>query len=291
MKRRVAWTIPGLMIAILLVACGGSGGSSDAAKTASARSADANDAATVTAFAGSSRTSSGGSSSTNITGSGSASTKVAGKAGGFIFATLAPAGSAGSAGSAPSAAGTPRGTGSGTVISAGSASTPGASRATGSGPTSRAGTPAGVQGSTYTDPQGRYTLQIPQGWSVQQTGNTGIDFQAAPSTLKGAFQIAAEDIGAAMTIDDYAVGTRDSIKQTVSSYQDLQGGIQQTTINGMPARRFDFSGQDGNTTLRAAVFVVKKGTIAYGFLIAADPADFDAVFAQAKQFIDTFAFL
>ncbi len=60
----------------------------------------------------------------------------------------------------------------------------------------------------------------------------------------------------------------------------------------MPARRFDFSGQDGNTDhLRAAVFVVKKGTIAYGFLIAADPADFDAVFAQAKQFIDTFAFL
>ena len=34
-----------------------------------------------------------------------------------------------------------------------------------------------------------------------------------------------------------------------------------------------------------------KGTTAYGFLIAAPPEDFDAVFAQAKQFLDTFAFL
>jgi len=148
-----------------------------------------------------------------------------------------------------------------------------------------------VQGNTYTDPQGRYTLTIPQGWRVQLTNGMDIDFQAAPTALQGAFQIAAEDIGAGITIDDYAVGTMDSIKSSVTSYTPIQGGIQQTTISGMPARRFDFSGKDGTTSLRAAVFVVKKDTTAYGFLIVAAPADFDAVFAQAKQFIDTFAFL
>jgi hypothetical protein len=269
MKRHVAYTIMGSTIVLLLAACGG-GGASNANKTATARTADANDAATVTAFAGRGQTSVGG----TTTGA-PAGTAVSGKAGGFKFATLAPAG-------------TPRGTAAG----AGSAgATPSGTRAAGSSVAGRSGTPAGVQGNTYTDPQGRYTLQIPQGWRVQQTGTADIDFQAAPTSLKGAFQIAAEEIGTGLTIDDYAIGTMESIRQSVDSYQEIAGGIQQTTISGMPARRFDFSGMDGTTTLRAAVFVVKKGTTAYGFLIAADPADFDAVYAQAKQFIDTFAFL
>ena len=180
----------------------------------------------------------------------------------------------------------------GTATNAGSsAATPGAARTTGTASASRSGTPAGVSGNTYTDPQGRFKMTIPQGWRVQTTNGMDVDFEATPAALKGAFQIAAEDVGAGVTLDDYAIGTMDSIKGSISSFQSLQGGIQEATISGMPARRFDFSGTDGTTDVRAAVFVVKKGTTAYGFLIAADPADFDAVFAQAKQFIDSFAFL
>ncbi len=259
------------MIALLLVACGGNGAST-ADKTASARTADANDAATVTAFASGGQSASAGTSSAANPG-----TSVAGGKGGFAFATF-PVGPSGGPAPTPrsaasggtSAAGTPRGT----VISAGST-----------------GTPAGLVGNKYTDPQGRFTLTVPQGWQVQ-AASSGIDFEAAPSSaLRGAFQIAAEEVGTGITIDDYATGTMDSIKQTVTNYQDVQGGIQQTTVAGLPARRFDFTGQDGTTNLRAAIIVVMKGTTAYGFLIAAAPQDFDAVFAQAKQFLDTFAFV
>ncbi len=277
MKRRVASTIPGLMIVLLLAACGG-GGTGAPDKTATARTADANDAATVTAFAGSGRTPGAGVVANTNPGP---TTNTASGKGGFAFATF-PSGASGgpapttrSAASGTAVAGTPRGT----VISAGSA---------------RTGTPAGLNGNSYTDPQGRFTLMVPQGWRVQQPSSTDIDFQAAPtaaSALRGAFQIAAEDIGTGITLDDYASGTMDSIKQTVTNYKDVQGGIQQATVGGQPARRFDFTGQDGTTNLRAAIIVVKKGMTAYGFLIAAPPEDFDAVFAQAKQFIDTFAFL
>ena len=272
MKRRVASTIPGLMIAVLLVACGGSG-ASNAGKTASAARANANDAATVTAFASGGRGAGSAAASTANPGAG-VGTSVAGGKGGFAFATF-PVGPSGgptprSAAGGTSAAGTARGT----VISAGST-----------------GTPAGLVGNTYTDPQGRFTLMVPQGWRVQ-SASSGIDFEAAPSSaLRGAFQIAAEQVGTGITIDDYATGTMDSIKQTITNYQDVQGGIQQTTIAGQSARRFDFTGQDGTTNLRAAIIVVMRGTTAYGFLIAAPPEDFDAVFAQAKQFLDTFAFL
>jgi hypothetical protein len=261
------------MIALLLVACGGSSGANDANKTVAARAADANDAATVTAFASSGRSAGTGSASTASPGAG-VGTSVAGGKGGFAFATF-PVGSAGgpapTARSAASGGTSAAGTARGTVISA--------------------GTPAGLVGNKYTDPQGRFTLTVPQGWQVQ-AASSGIDFEAAPaSALRGAFQIAAEEVGTGITVDDYATGTMDSIKQTVTNYQDVQGGIQQTTVAGLPARRFDFTGQDGTTNLRAAIIVVMKGTTAYGFLIAAAPQDFDAVFAQAKQFIDTFAFL
>jgi hypothetical protein len=276
MKRRVAYTIPGLMILLLLVACGGNSGASNANQTATARTADANDAATVTAFAGGGRSASG-----STTGTTSGGTSVAGGKGSFAFATFpsgpanGPAPTTRSGTGSTAAAGAPRGT----VVSAGGTST------------SRNGTPAGLVGNTYTDPQGRFTLKVPQGWSVQPASE-GIDFEAAPSSaLRGAFQIAAEDVGTGITIDDYATGTMDSIKQTITNYQDVQGGIQQTTIAGQPARRFDFTGQDGTTNLRAAIIVVMRGMTAYGFLIAAPPEDFDAVFAQAKQFLDTFAFL
>ncbi len=287
MKRRVASTIPGMMIVLLLAACGGNGSVSDANKTATARTADANDAATVTAFAGNRASSAGSSSTANPGANVAGSTSVAGGKGGFTFATFpsGPPGGSGlttrSAAAGTSVIGTPRGT----VINArGPASTTG----TGTGP---AGTPAGLVGNKYTDPQGRFTLMVPQGWRVQPI-STGIDFQAAPSSaLRGAFQIAAEEVGAGITLDNYVTSTMDSIKQTVTNYQDLQGGIQQMTVAGQPARRFDFSAQDGTTNLRAAVIVVMKGTTAYGFLIAAAPADFDAVFAQAKQFLDTFSFL
>ncbi|MGI8691005.1 MAG: hypothetical protein ACR2M3_20690 [Thermomicrobiales bacterium] len=285
MKRRVASTIPGMMIVLLLAACGG-GSASDANMTATARTADVNDAATVTAFAGG-RGSSAGSASTASSGASSAgSTSVAGGKGGFVFATFPSGPSGGPAPTTRSAVstsviGTPRGT----VINA---NRPASTTGTGTG---LAGTPAGLVGNKYTDPQGRFTLMVPQGWRVEQS-SAGIDFQAAPSSaLRGAFQIAAEEVGTGITLDDYATSTMDGIKQTVTNYQDLQGGIQQTTLAGQPARRFDFTAQDGTTNLRAAVIVVMKGTTAYGFLIAAAPADFDAVFAQAKQFLDTFAFL
>jgi hypothetical protein len=285
MERRIAQTIGGFTIVLLLVACGGNNGNDTANKTATARTADANDAATVTAFAGG-RTSGAGTTTGATPGAAlGAGTRVAGKAGGFAFATLAPGGATGGG---QSAASTPRGT----VSNAGaSGATPGASRTTGSASAGNGGTPAGVSGNTYTDPQGRFKLTIPQGWQVQNTSGASVDFEATPNALKGAFQIAAETVGTGTTIDDYASGTMDSIKQSVTNYQDAQNGIQQTTVAGLPARRFDFTAQDGTTNLRAAVIVVEKGTTAYGFLIAADPADFDAVFAQAKQFIDTFAFL
>lgn len=285
MKRHIFQTIFGFSLVVLLAACGGDNGKK-AAITATAGVAATADTATVTAIAvnrlggsASNGNPSGNTSGNPILG-GKSNTNAGGK-GGFIFATL-PAG-----GGSQSPAGTARGTVTAAGSSGGTSGTPGTGRGTGT-----AGTPAGLVGNKFTDPQGRYTFTVPQGWRVQAADpNAGIDFQAAPVTLRGAFQIAAEEVGTGITIDDYATGTMASIQSSVTNYQSVSNGVQQVMVGGLPGRRFDFTGTDTGSTLRAAVFVVKKGTTAYGFLIAATPEDFDAVFAQAKQMIDTFAFL
>src|SRR5438270_7993418 len=89
--QRLAHIIAGLTIALLLAACGGGGGASDANKTATARTSAANDAATVTAFAGGRASSSGGTSAPSGTG-----TRAAGRAG-FVFATFPSGGTSGNA--------------------------------------------------------------------------------------------------------------------------------------------------------------------------------------------------
>lgn len=287
MKRHLFQTIFGFSLVVLLAACGGDN-AKKAAVTATAAVAATADTATVTAIAVNRQggSASSGNPSGNTSGNpilGGNTTTAAGGKGGFIFATLP----AGGAGGSQSPAGTPRGT----VTAAGSGGNTNGTPAAGRG-TRVAGTPPGLVGNTFTDPQGRYTFTVPQGWRVQSADpSAGIDFQAAPATLRGAFQIAAEEVGTGITIDDYATGTMASIQGSVTNYQPVSKGVQQVTIGGLPGRRFDFTGTDTGSTLRAAVFVVKKGTTAYGFLIAATPEDFDTVFAQAKQMLDTFAFL
>ena len=123
MERRVGQSIAGLTIVLLLVACGGSGSSGNAGKTATAQTSAINDAATVTAFAGG-RTSGAGRPppAQRLARPPASGTRVAGKSGGFAFATLSPGGAAGSG---QAAAGTPRGT----VTNAGATgATPSASR-------------------------------------------------------------------------------------------------------------------------------------------------------------------
>lgn len=265
MNRRIAQTTIGVMVALLLVACGGGGGS-DANKTATARTADANDAATVTAFAG-------GSQNTGNTGSGTRTATGAAANGGnggfFRFATL-PAGNA--SGPSATAVGTARGT-----------------TAAGTG---RAGTPAGVAGNMYTDPQGRYSFTIPQGWRIQQPSDTTIDIQAAPpSSLQGILQIASDSIVTGTSLDDYVNSTMSDLKSGLPNYQTVPNSVQNLTIGGLDARRFDFTGSQSGTNLKGAVFIVRKGQNAYVLLVAAIARDFDTVLAQARITVDSFTLL
>ena len=264
--RRLAGTIAGMTVALLLVACGGGG----VDRTATSRAGDASDSATVTAVARGSGTS--GAGSANTTGA----TGTAGKGsntGSFRFATL-PSGSTGGTVSTAAGGNAPRGTTS--------ASTPGSVRSTA----------VGVSGSMYKDPQGRYTFTIPQGWRVQQSSSAAADIQISPpQSLRGIVQIASEDVDPSTTLDDYANGMMDILQNSVTNYQTVPNSTQSLKISGIDARRFDFTGQQSGVTLKVAVFITRKDSSAYSLIVAAAPQDFDTVLAQARVTVDSFTFL
>jgi hypothetical protein len=261
MRRCGVATACGALILLALTACGGSGATSTQ-KAQTATAGAARDAATVTAFAQSRVTGTPGTPGTSAgTRSAGTPTTSAGKGPIFTFATF-PAGGGSS----------------------------GPTARAGASPSSRA-TAAGVRGSTYTDPQGRFTFAIPAGWLVQQQ-SSDVDVAVAPQNLHGAFTLQSDTMPADASLDDYASAVLQDIQTTLTNFTLIQNSAQQATIGGQPAVRFEFTGggQSGNT-LHGVVYVVNKGTRVYGLYVVATPEDFDAVNNQVRALLDSFTFM
>jgi hypothetical protein len=251
---------------VLLSACGG-GDASVTRKAQTATAGAASDAATVTAFAQSRATGTPGGQGSSA---GTAGTAAAGSRKGpiFTFSTIAAGGAA-----------------------TGRNATPGATARANATPASRA-TAAGVRGSTYTDPQGRFTFQIPSGWVVQQPSTGAADVEVAPQNLRGALRLASDTMPPDASLSDYASAVLDNIQTSFSNFQLVSGPTQQaTTFGGQPAVRYEFTGTQSGTDLHGVVYVVNKDATVYGIFIAAATADFNALIAQVKPLIDSFTFL
>ena len=259
MKRALS-IAAGVMMLFALVACGSDGAATARVQTATAGAA--NDNATVTAFAAARTSATPGGRSGTTTGGG---TTAAGGRSGFLFATFpAAANTAGSGASAP-----PRTPG------AGQSSIP----------------PGSVSGSTYTDGRGRFRFTIPQGWQTQSATQSGVDVQAVPTgALDGLVQISSEST-ASLSLDDYVTRVQNGLKGTVANFQLVPNSLQDATIGGEPARRFEFTGTLSGAPVHSVVFVVKRGTTTYGLILVATQTDFDTVAAQAKVITDSFTFL
>jgi hypothetical protein len=272
---------------LVLTACGGGSGAASTRKAQTATAGAVSDAATVTAFAkGQAATTPGAQGGTNTTGvagttgtTGTTGTPAAsaGKSPFFTFATVG-AGGAGGAGGGTTGRGATAGTGPATGTGANAS------------PASRA-TAAGVRGSTYTDPQGRFSFTIPSGWTVQQSTNSNVDVEVAPPNLRGAFRLASDAMPADASLSDYASAVLDNIQTSFTNFQLIGNvGGQTAMIGGQVAVRYEFTGSQSGTDLHGVVYIVNKGDTVYGIFIAAATSDFDALNNQVKPLLDSFTF-
>lgn len=160
--------------------------------------------------------------------------------------------------------------------------------------------PVGAQGTTYTDPQGRYSFTVPAGWqptTPPQTGNlppgTAISgvFNAAPP-LNGNINIVTVALPSSVPLDQVATQSRDNVAKSVPGYQEIAGGIQSTTLGGQPARRYDYALTPPNSPkLHGAQVLAVQGNTVFVLTFTAADADFATFFQQGSGILSSFKYL
>lgn len=153
-----------------------------------------------------------------------------------------------------------------------------------------------AQGATYTDPQGRFTFTVPSGW---QQGNpppsanlppgtvVGAVF-SAPAPLNGNFNLVTVAIPAGTNLDQVATQSRAGVAQSLPGYEEAPGGIQNLTVAGQPARRYDYfltPPQSGR--LHGAQIITEQANTLYVLTFTAAENDFNTFFQQAGTVLNS----
>lgn len=125
------------------------------------------------------------------------------------------------------------------------------------------------QGSLYSDPQGRFSFNLPAGWKTAVPYDSA---QAAYFTYSvqqgsvGELIIMIEELPFSANIDQYAAAAEENGFKQLPGYKP--GTQLPTTIFGLPAikKNFTFSPQTG-LTLQAEAYIFVSGNFAYTILL------------------------
>lgn len=160
-----------------------------------------------------------------------------------------------------------------------------------------AATAVGAQGTTFSDPQGRYTFTVPNGWQAEPPPqNTNVPpgtaiggVFTAPAPLNGNFNVVTVSIPTGANLDQITTQSRASVAQSVPGYQEGPGGIQNLTLGGQPARRYDYflTPQQGGKLHGAQVIALQNNTV-YILTFTAAENDFDTFFQQGAPTLNSF---
>jgi hypothetical protein len=160
-------------------------------------------------------------------------------------------------------------------------------------------TAVGAQGATYTDPQGRYTFTVPSGWQLAappQSANlppgtaiSSIFSAAAP--LNGNFNVVTVAVPAGASLDQIVTQSRDNVAKSLPGYEEGPGGIQNLTLGGQPARRYDYfltPPQAGK--LHGAQLIALQGNTVFVLTFTAAENDFNTFFQQSGGILSSFTY-
>ncbi len=142
------------------------------------------------------------------------------------------------------------------------------------------------QGSTYTDPQGRFSFNLPAGWKAatpyDSSQSAYFTYSVQQGTV-GELIVMIEELPFSGSIDQYAVAAEENGFKQLPGYKP--GTQLPATVFGLPAikKNFTFSSQAG-LTLQAEAYMFISGNFAYTILLDVLPEYFSQVepgFAQA----------
>ncbi len=151
-------------------------------------------------------------------------------------------------------------------------------------------TPAGM---IYTDPRGRFSFFVPDGYYQTPDSPQQPDVVARFESrmISGGILVNIQGMEPGATLDLKTQVTQAAASK-LPEYQALTTQPATTTVAGQPARRFEFLlTENGGRRYHALLITTVRGNDFYTLTIQIEEKDFTAYLAQAKIFSNTFAFL
>ena len=148
----------------------------------------------------------------------------------------------------------------------------------------------------YTDPQGRFSFTVPDGFAQQmvgaQAGNVAV---FTSQTMQGAgFYVSAQNdpANAKSNLDDLTALTLQALSTRYPNIEIWSNGIIPAQVGGVEGRQYVYRAQSTGTNalFRGAIIVALKDSTAYTFAFSAGDGDFDRMADQATPVLATFAF-
>jgi len=142
------------------------------------------------------------------------------------------------------------------------------------------------QGSLYSDPQGRFSFNLPTGWKAAtpyDSGQAAYFNYSVQQGIVGELIVMIEELPFSASIDQYVAASEENGFKKLPGY--TPGTQLPATVFGLPAikKNFIFSPQTG-MTLQAEAYIFISGNYAYTILLDVLPdyfAQIEPAFAQA----------
>ena len=130
---------------------------------------------------------------------------------------------------------------------------------------------------TFTDPQNRFSVDLPDGWQQDSTAtNGGIIVQYLTTNPDGAFNVSATPLPNGTTIDAVPQLIIAGLSQQFSDFQ--QTNLGPATVAGEQGSELDYTATpSGGTLLATSQIMVQHNGILYLLTLAARPDDISAV--------------
>lgn len=157
-----------------------------------------------------------------------------------------------------------------------------------------------AQGATFTDPQGRFSFTVPNGWQQGSPppsanlppGTVVAGVFNAPAPVNGNFNVVTVAVPAGASLDQIVPQSRAGVAQSLPGYQEGPGGIQNLTVGGQPARRYDYFATPPQAgKLHGAQVLALQANTVYVLTFTAPDDQFDAFFQQGSAALNSFKFL
>jgi hypothetical protein len=160
-------------------------------------------------------------------------------------------------------------------------------------------TAVAAQGATFADAQEGFAFTVPSGWqqgSVPPSASLPAGTVVAavfntPAPVNGSFNVVTVAVPPGTDLDQVTTQSREGVAKSLPGYQEGPGGIQNLTVGGQAARRYDYflTPPQAGKLHGAQILALRANTI-YILTYTAPDDQFDAFFQQGSSVLTSFTF-